>query len=98
MFEQIGVMVWDGYSWSETTEFSMATTTEPIVIGEPEEVLVDAKRSATDLFSAVDADGDTLFSANFVDFRTNADGGYWEYDGNAMPSATWFTVLASNFR
>ena len=95
--ELIGVMVWDGYSWSKTTEFSMATTTEPIVIGEPEEVLVDAKRSATDLFSAVDADGDTLFSANFVDFRTNADGGYWEYDGNAMPSATWFTVLASNF-
>ena len=56
--ELIGVMAWDGYSWSETVEFSMATTTEPIVIGEPEEVLTDAKRPATELFSAVDADGD----------------------------------------
>ncbi|MGY8747428.1 MAG: M10 family metallopeptidase C-terminal domain-containing protein [Pirellulales bacterium] len=95
--ELIGIMAWDGYSWSEITEFSMATTTAPIVIGEPEEVLVDAKRSATELFTAVDADGDSLFSANFVDYRINSDGGYWEYDGNAMPSATWFTVLATNF-
>jgi hypothetical protein len=95
--ESIGVMAWDNYSWSEITEFNMATTTEPIVIGEPEEVLTDAKRPATELFAAVDADGDSLFSANFVDYRINSDGGYWEYDGEKMPSATWFTVLEANF-
>lgn len=93
--EQIGVMAWDGYSWSEIAEFEIATTTEPIVLPTTESVLVDQRRSAVAFFNSADQDNDPIFSYNVVDYRINPDGGYWEFMGNRMPSATWFTILAT---
>ena len=39
-------------------------------------------------------DGDPIFSYVVADFRTNADGGYWEFKGQRMQSAKFFTVFA----
>ncbi|MFT5303494.1 MAG: Ca2+-binding RTX toxin-like protein, partial [Mariniblastus sp.] len=94
--ESIGMMVWDGYSWSELVEFPMATTSEPIVLGTSETILVDQRRSAVAFFNTVDGDGDQVFSYNVVDYRINSDGGYWEFKGDRMPSASFFTVLATD--
>ena len=93
--EDIGVMVWDGYSWSEMAEFEIATTTEPVVVETSESVLINERRPAQSFFEVSDQDGDSIYSYNFNDYRINADGGYWEFQGQRMESAKFFTILAT---
>ncbi len=94
--EMIGVMVWDGHSFSEIVDFEMATTTEPIISGTSASVLTDQRKPATAFFSVNDGDGDPIQTYNVVDYRTNSNGGYWEYQGSRMPSAQWFSIPAAN--
>jgi hypothetical protein len=93
--ETISVQVWDGFSWSPQADFTMSTTTEPIVNPTTEAVLVDQRRSAVAFFTTQDNDNDPIFSYTVADYRINPDGGYWEFKGDRMPSAQFFTVLAT---
>ncbi len=93
--ELIGVQGFDGFSWSEEVQFEMATTDKTIITAPPVQVVALEKRLARTLFSFVDPDGDAPFAFSFVDRRLNADGGYFEFQGQRKPSATWFSVLAS---
>ncbi len=95
--EGIGVMVYDGYSWSDMEEFQMITSSETIITGTDASVLVNEMIPATDLFTTYDEDGDEAVLGYFNDYRINADGGYWQYQGQRMPSASWFSVPAENF-
>lgn len=94
--ELIGVMVWDGYSFSEPIEFEMATTSQPIITGTSESVVTDQRKPATSFFNVSDPDGDPIVSYVVADYRINANGGYWEYQGVRQESAKFFTVPAAN--
>lgn len=95
--ERISIRAFDGFSWSEEIDFQMRTTSETEIIGEPQQVLVNDRVAASEFFSTQDADGDEVTHVLTVDRRVNADGGYWEYEGERMPSATWFVVPIQKF-
>ncbi|MEL7496933.1 MAG: M10 family metallopeptidase [Planctomycetota bacterium] len=90
--ERISAMAFDGFSWSEVADFNIATTAETVIQPNPQQVLIGDRRPAREFFSTIDADGDNVTHVIAVDYRFNANGGYWEYQGERMPSAEWFVV------
>lgn len=94
--ERIGVMAWDGHSFSDMASFSMATTSQPAITPQAASVVSGYSRPFTDFVDVQDPDGDEILTLNVVDYRINADGGYWEYQGNRMPSAEFFTIPFAN--
>ncbi|QEG23454.1 M10 family metallopeptidase [Mariniblastus fucicola] len=102
-FENIGIQVLDNNSaLSQTVDYQIRTTT-PVVIEATNKtaVLTNEVVDATRLFNAYDPDDttapqdDEIKSYYFVDRRSNANGGYWQFKGERMPSAQWFFVAAS---
>ena len=95
--ELISVRAFDGFSWSEFSQFQMATTTEPIVVQETDSILINRRRHASVFFSVSDQDLDDVRFYVVLDRRSNSDGGYWEFQGERMPSGDFFTVPAADF-
>lgn len=94
--ERLSIRAFDGYSWSEEQDFFISSSAPPQIIeGDPQDVLVDEKRAASDMFSVVDVDQDSIVSYLFVDRFQNANGGYWELNGTRQASAQWFSVPAN---
>lgn len=93
--DPIRVQAFDGFSYSANANFTMFTTTPPEVEALPVTVLTGQRRPALSMFDVSDFDGDTIDFYKFADYNPNAGGGYFEYDGMRMPSATWFNVPAA---
>ena len=90
--ERLSIETYDGFSWSEEADFFMATTAATVITGVPQQVLVNDRVAGADFFTTTDADGDEWQSLYVVDRFSNANGGYWEFKGERMPSAEWFLV------
>lgn len=90
--ERLTVEAYDGFSWSEQQDFFIATTAPTVITGIPQTVLANTRVPGANFFSTFDADADQWRSLYVVDRRSNADGGYWEFKGERMPSAQWFLV------
>ena len=93
--EVVSMRVFDGFSFSSVVDFTMRTTTAPVIEPIITDVVAREKVLASTLFNFTDADGDQPFSYLFVDRRPNQNGGYFEFKGQRMPSAVWFTVPAN---
>lgn len=103
---QLGLLRYRGGSVSgsgefiEMTAFDGFSTTAPIrfqmfvdyLAPNNFDVLTIEKLSAVRLFRFSDGTGNTAQSYQFVDRRGNANGGYFEFRGQRMPSAVWFSV------
>ncbi|MFK7768994.1 MAG: hypothetical protein AB8B55_17360, partial [Mariniblastus sp.] len=95
--ELITVRAFDGFSWSGFSQFRMATTTEPIIVQDTDEILTNNRRHASVFFNVQDEDNDTPRFYQIMDRRSNPDGSYWEYQGVRQTSGQFFTVPAANF-
>jgi hypothetical protein len=94
--ERLSIRVFDGFSWSQEQDFFISSSAPPQVIeGGPQEVLASERRAASDMFSVVDVDQDSIVSYLFVDRFRNANGGFWELNGVRQASAEWFSVPAN---
>ena len=96
VFENIGIQVLDDNgALSETVDYRIRTTTQAVIRAtDKTSVLTNEVTLAERLFDAFDPDGSTIRSYFFVDRRPNANGGFWQFRGNRMPSAQWFQVGA----
>ncbi len=95
--ENIGIQVYDGFEFSEVTNFVVATTSRPTL------TLTDASvfpRRSIDVSSLVDfqdADGDIPVRYRLMDrFASNLTGNF-ELDGNRLPSGTFFELTPAEF-
>ena len=93
--DPIRIQAFDGFSYSENASFTMLTSTAPVVDAIPITVLTDQRRSVLSMFDVSDLDGDDVVFYKFADYNPNVGGGYFEYDGMRMDSATWFNVPAA---
>lgn len=95
--ENIGIQVLDDNSaLSETVDYRIRTTA-PVVVQPTNltSVLTNQAVPAERLFNAFDPDGGEVLSYFFVDRRTNANGGFFEFRGERQQSAVWFQVNAN---
>ncbi len=94
--ETLGVMVFDGFSYSLVGEFTATTSAKPVIsAGVENEVLVGQKLAASEIFQTSDADGDAIRHYFVVDRSVGVGGGYWEFKGQRQQQARFFRVLQS---
>ncbi len=96
-FENVSMLLYDGYSFSDEVTFEMATTATPTISPTGLQILTDQSRWAGAFFDYEDQDLDEPVVYNVIDRRTNADGGYFTLNGVRQASGQWFTVFASEF-
>ena len=91
--ERIGVTAFDGFSFSEVTEFIATTSAPPVITaGAVDEVLVNERVAASELFNVSDADGDAIQQYRVIDRSDNVGGGFFEFKGQRQASAQFFRV------
>lgn len=94
--ETIGVMAYDGFSYSLVGEFSATTSAKPVIsAGVENEVLVGQRLAASEIFQTSDADGDAIQHYFVVDRSIGVGGGYWEFKGQRQEQSRFFRVLQS---
>ena len=95
--ETISIQVFDGFALSELADFTITTSIQPQVIDNGlQELVTNERRAAADLFS-LDADIEAvnpIESYFFVDRRINANGGFFEFQGERQASGEFFFVEA----
>ena len=96
--ETISIQVFDGFAFSELADFTITTSIQPQVIDNGlQELVTNERRAAADLFS-LDADTEAanpIQSYFFVDRRINANGGFFEFQGERQASGEFFFVQAN---
>ena len=94
--ERVGVMAFDGFSFSQVGEFSATTSAKPVIsAGAVNEVLVDERVAASQIFQVNDADGDSIQHYFVVDRSNSVGGGFWEFKGQRQQQARFFRVEQS---
>jgi hypothetical protein len=103
--ENIGVIAYDGFEYSDRTEIEINTISRPTLTGESQTIQAGfylnmatggvANVSGTQpagepIFGFLAEGASAIDEYLFVDRRSN--GGYFVKDGNRVPSATWFRV------
>ena len=95
--ETISIRAFDGFSFSETTDFTITTSIAPTIINNGQQsVTTNQRRLASELFS-LDPDAEAASPAQsffFVDRRINANGGFFEFQGVRQTSGEFFFVRA----
>ena len=96
--ETISIQVFDGFAFSELADFTITTSVQPQVINNGlQELVTNERRAAADLFS-LDANTEAvnpIQSYFFVDRRINANGGFFEFQGERQASGEFFFVEAN---
>jgi serralysin len=90
--EEIEMTVFDGFTTSAPIRFQMFVD---YLAPNDFDVLTNEKLSAIRLFRFSDSGQNSAVAYQFVDRRINANGGYFEFKGQRMPSAAWFNVPAA---
>ena len=95
--ETISVRAFDGFSFSETVDFTITTGFGPTIIDNGQQAVTTGERRAvTELFS-LDEDAEAIIATEtffIVDRRANAGGGFFEFRGERQTSAEFFKVQA----
>ena len=93
--ERLGVLVSDGVSFSDLSEFTIRTQGAPIVTADRTTPVQPGERvAAADLFNVSDPDGDEIVSYFIVDRSNRASSGHFELNGQRQPEARFIRVLA----
>ena len=95
--ETISIQVFDGFAFSELADFTITTSAQPQVVDNGlQELVTNERRAAADLFSfdAASEAANPIQSFFFVDRRINADGGFFEFQGERQASGEFFFVEA----
>ena len=95
--EVITARAFDGFSWSEFSQFQITTTTEPVVVQEIEDVLVNQRRHASVFFSVLDQDADPTQLYVITDLGFADDSGFWEFRGERLTAGEFTVVRAEDF-
>jgi hypothetical protein len=95
--ETIGVQVFDGFEFSDITNFSVATTTVPTLTTTNASLLPRRSIDVSSLVSFQDAEGDAAVTYRLLDRFASDLTGNFELDGNRLPSGTFFNVTAAEF-
>ena len=95
--ETISIRAFDGFSFSEIVDFTITTSLSPTIINNgQQDVTTNQRRLASELFS-LDLEAEAISpiqSFFFVDRRTNATGGFFEFNGERQTSGEFFKVEA----
>lgn len=94
--ENVGVMVSDGVSFSDVTDFSIRTQGKAIVTADRTSPVQPGERvSAQNLFNVTDPDGDAISLYYIVDRLSHPSSGYFEFNGQRQPDANFIRVPAN---
>jgi hypothetical protein len=94
--ENLGVMVSDGVSFSDVTEFGIRTQGKPVVsAGRTTPVRPGERVAAQSLFQVTDPDGDAISLYYIVDRLSHPSSGYFEFQGVRQPDANFIRVPAN---
>ena len=93
--DNVAVQVFDGFSFSELNRFSVVTSGPSIITPTGANVALNQSIAAADLFTVSDPEGDAPQFYLFLDQRTNADGGFFVFNGVRQASNTFFRVNAN---
>jgi hypothetical protein len=95
--ETFSIQAFDGELRSLLVSAPVFTGNSRPVVNSAENPRVSAAReiAATDIFNITDADNDTITSYFIADQTTSEASGFWELDGIAQPSGTFFRITAA---
>lgn len=95
--ENIGVQVFDGFEFSEISNFVVTTTSSPTLSLTDGAVFPSRSINVSSLVNFQDADGEAAVEYRLLDRFAATNTGNFELDGNRLPSGTFFNLTAAEF-